>query len=237
MALNPESVENVPERDPLEIAILSFSSMEPADVGSDIAGSELAKIKGFNAPLPETDLSVSEWQLVMSEYINKGLDPKEDSTRMLKYFDRQLKQALSKERKQSAVLQSTSSKGLSIPLHQVPFLGSVAGMLAGGLITGFTFLNENQMVDTQYPGYSNTELVKKSQDYHKNGSPLLIRLWNEELEEIKDKRATVLNKRLDQNPAHNIGKTSFWAGLAGTAGISSLTLGLNLFRRRSKQNP
>lgn len=235
MARNTELGKEVPpERDPLEIAILSFSSMEPADVGSDIAGNELARIKGYNTQLPETDLTATEWQIVMSEYISKGLDPNADSTRMLKYFDRQLKQAFVKEKQKLPASQQVSGAGVDIPLHHAPFAVSLAGMLAGVAITGFTFINEDLKVDALYPGYSHTELSKRSKEYQQYG-PTIVEWWNEELQKISTKRQTALNNRLDQNPTHNIGKKSFWAGLAGTVGFGGISLVSGLIRRRNQQ--
>ncbi len=234
MATNPESNKPIPARDPLEIAILSFSSMEPAPVGSDIAGNELAKLRGFSAPLPVTDLTVQEWQIVMSEYISKGLDPTADSTRMLKYFDRQLQQAILKTQQQPPIttpLTDKESKNLS--WRDIPLVASFGGMAFGALLTAITFMYEDTVIDKLYPGYTQFALEKRSQEYRQYPPPALAQ-WHVELEEIAKERNSIRDSRLGQNPLHNIGKNTFWAGLAGTVGFGSLSAGLSIFRRRSK---
>ena len=233
MATNPESKKPLPARDPLEIAILSFSSMEPASVGSDIAGIELAKLRGFSAPLPETDLTVQEWQQVMSEYISKGLDPTADSTRMLKYFDRQLQQAILKTQLPQLTTPLTDKESKNLSWGDVPFVASFGGMAFGALLTAITFMYEDTVIDKLYPGYTHNALEKRSQEYRQYPPPALAQ-WHVELEEIAKKRNSIRDSRLGQNPLHNIGKNTFWAGLAGTVGFGSLSAGLSIFRRRSK---
>lgn len=221
---------NSSNNDPLETALISFAGMEPEDAGADIAGKEIARIKGYNAPLPDTGLLATQWQQVMRDYIAKGLDPNEDTTRVLKYFERQLSQAIDQERLQQPIT-IPSKNYFNLKALENPLALSIVSMAVGALITATTFVYENNEVETLYPAYSRTQLEKRSAEYQQHGSQI-VGWWNDEMKEINQKRKTVLTERLDQNPLHNIGKTGFFAGLAGFMGVGGLHTGISFFRRR-----